>query len=66
MVNTLTQSCLHSVPTFLTVTLQVAFFLEPSAAVAVMVAVPLETAETLPLLSTLATLVLLDFHVTLR
>lgn len=49
----------------LTVTVQVALLLEPSAVVAVMVAVPLATAVTTPALLTVATDVLLLVHVTL-
>ena len=48
-----------------TVTVQVAVLLEPSAVVAVMVAVPLDTAVTKPVLLTVATDVLLLLHVTL-
>ena len=48
----------------LTVTAQVAFFPEPSAAVAVMVAVPLATAVTRPVALTVATLSLLLLQVT--
>ena len=49
---------------FLTVTLKVAFFLPASFAVAVIVTVPSFFVVTLPLDDTVATLVLLDFHVT--
>jgi hypothetical protein len=49
---------------FVTVTVQVAFFLLPSFVVQVMVAFPTPTAVTFPLESTFATLVLLDFQVT--
>ena len=49
----------------LTVTAQVAVLLEPSAVLAVMVAVPLDTAVTRPVLLTVATDVLLLVHVTL-
>ncbi|EET62450.1 hypothetical protein BRYFOR_05485 [Marvinbryantia formatexigens DSM 14469] len=49
-----------------TVILQEAFFFEPSFAVAVMVAVPLPTAFTFPLLLTVATFVLELFQVTDR
>lgn len=48
-----------------TVTEQVACFPLPSLALQVMVAVPAATAVTLPVLLTVATLVLLDVHVTL-
>ena len=48
-----------------TVTAQVAVLLEPSAALAVMVALPLATAVTKPFASTVATEVLLLLHVTL-
>ncbi len=47
-----------------TVTLHEALRLLPSVVVAVIVAVPAETAVTLPLLFTVATDVLLDFHET--
>ena len=49
----------------LTVTTQVALSLEPSAVVAVIVALPLATAVTRPVLLTVATAVLLLVHVTL-
>ena len=49
---------------WITVTSQVALKLLPSAVVAVMVAVPRDLAATKPLLLTVATLVLLDVHVT--
>ena len=48
----------------LTVTLKVAFFLPASFAVAVIVALPAFFAVTTPLDDTVATFVLLDFHVT--
>ena len=46
----------------LTVTLQVAF--KPFAVLAVIIAVPAFNAVTLPFLSTVATLLLLEYHVT--
>ncbi len=49
---------------FCTVTLHDALRLLPSVVVAVIVAVPAENAVTLPLLFTVATDVLLDFHET--
>ena len=48
-----------------TVTAQVAVLFDPSAALAVMVALPLDTAVTNPVLLTVATAVLLLLHVTL-
>ena len=48
-----------------TATAQVAVLLEPSAALAVMVALPLDTAVTNPVLLTVATAVLLLLHITL-
>ena len=48
-----------------TVTAQVAVLFDPSAALAVIVAVPLDTAVTNPVLLTVATAVLLLLHVTL-
>jgi hypothetical protein len=49
---------------YLTVILQVTFLPFPSAAVQVIVAVPFFLAVTFPLEDTVATLVLLDFQVT--
>ena len=48
----------------MTVNAQVALLLLPSAVVTVIVAVPGALAVTKPLLLTVATVVLLDFHVT--